>query len=340
MLRSGPLERRLSARNDAADRGAGSRGVRVMTPKMRLAAVAALLLLLAPERACRATLFSYTGSLQTYTVTTTGTYSFTVYGAAGGPGFTSTGGFIAGGYGTEVTGDITLTAGTVLDIVVGGVGGLGIPNQNYGGGGGGGSFVFVQGATNPLMVAGGGGGGGASGAAGGNGTGTSGQDASGGGAGGTSGLGGTGYTGGGGTGWFSPGSGGFGGGGGLGKSNSFGGGSGSSGTNSGGYGGGGGGSGFVSSPASLAGGGGGGGYSGGGGGGSGGGGGGGSYVGSAFTNITLTANVSNVDGSVTINGPPAPASAPEPSTILIGGTVVAVGLCVAGWRRRRAGRAA
>ena len=63
-----------------------------------------------------------------------------------------------GGLGAFVSGDISLTQGTALEIVVGGQGVNG--TDFYAGGGGGGSFVYVAGAPQPLAVAGGGGGGG------------------------------------------------------------------------------------------------------------------------------------------------------------------------------------
>lgn len=114
--------------------------------------------------------FSYTGTIQTETISSSGLYDITATGAAGGVGG---GGNIAGqgGLGAAVGGDIYLAAGTVLEILVGGKGtdGGGSPLNGQGGGGGGGSFVVetYNGATNilgnvVLAVAGGGGGGGGS----------------------------------------------------------------------------------------------------------------------------------------------------------------------------------
>ena len=60
-----------------------------------------------------------------------------------------------GGDGAVIRGDISLTAGATLEIVVGGEGG---DNAASGAGGGGASFVYVSGAAQPLVVAGGGGG--------------------------------------------------------------------------------------------------------------------------------------------------------------------------------------
>jgi hypothetical protein len=222
------------------------------------------------------TTFDATGSIQSETITNSGTYAITVDGAQGG----NIAGGGNGGLGAAVSGDIYLTAGTVLEIVVGGEGGAGERFES-GGGGGGGSFVFAGSDPNDLLndtllaVAGGGGGGGSQGAGGGGGTsGSSGNPVSGqqsdgqghGGADGAAGTGGTMTNGGGGGGYTGGSGGGFGDGETLGTS--FSGGAGNGG-GAGGFGGGGGGG---------LGGGGGGGYGGGGGGYStGSGGGGGSY---------------------------------------------------------------
>jgi hypothetical protein len=63
--------------------------------------------------------FTYTGSLVTFTVPTTDTYQILAFGAQGGSamGF----GFVGvGGWGVEIAGDFSLTAGTTLEIAVGG----------------------------------------------------------------------------------------------------------------------------------------------------------------------------------------------------------------------------
>ena len=110
--------------------------------------------------------FAYTGAIQTYTVPRTGVYEITVDGAQGGgsgPSQYVTGvGYgvgAPGGLGAVLSGNVLLTAGTKLDVLVGGQGGLGLLS----GGGGGGSFVFEtsngQPASQPLIAAGGGGGG-------------------------------------------------------------------------------------------------------------------------------------------------------------------------------------
>ena len=114
-----------------------------------LCAVASVLIGASPL--ANATSFSYTGSLQTFTVTTTGVYLLSAAGAQGGKGDTS------GGDGALLSGDFDLTSGTVLDIVVGGQGGS---HSLDAGGGGGGTFIYIKGTNTLLLAAGGGGGGG------------------------------------------------------------------------------------------------------------------------------------------------------------------------------------
>jgi hypothetical protein len=278
--------------------------------------------------------FTYSGSIQTFTVPETGTYAISVSGAQGGGAGTSD----PGGLGASLSGAVSLNQGTILYIVVG--------QQGAGNGGGGGSFVYVAGAPQPLAVAGGGGGaGGSSGFPVGAGQiTTSGQagfdfnnDGSGG-VGGSSGSGGGGgyngaiygQNGGGGGGWLGNGGPGIGldsAGGGDGPL-LFSGGTGVGGASNGGFGGGGGGS---------YGGGGGGGYSGGGGG-SGesanffnngfGGGGGGSYLDPSFTNILETAGFNSGNGEVTIAE-----VVPEPGTLAL--FIVVGAALLAGYRWRR-----
>jgi hypothetical protein len=63
--------------------------------------------------------FTYSGGLVTFTVPTTDTYQILAFGAQGGSamGF----GFVGvGGWGVEIAGDFSLTAGTTLEIAVGG----------------------------------------------------------------------------------------------------------------------------------------------------------------------------------------------------------------------------
>ncbi len=79
--------------------------------------------------------FNYTGAETTCMVPASGVYDVTAYGGQGGEG---NGGL--GGLGAEIGGDLNLTAGSILTILVGGVGGTGIgllPN------GGGGTFVVT-----------------------------------------------------------------------------------------------------------------------------------------------------------------------------------------------------
>ena len=128
------------------------------------------------------TIFSFTGGFQTYTAPTTGSYTIVAFGAQGGAS--------NGGDGAEIGGILSLTAGEMLRIAVGGQGG----SYGRGGGGGGGSFVVAPGVT-PLVIAGGGGGGAFYGPAGVGLTGTSGGNSNPAGApGGMSGLGGAGGT--------------------------------------------------------------------------------------------------------------------------------------------------
>lgn len=117
--------------------------------------------------------FNYTGGLQYYTVPYTGTYRLEAWGAQGGNGFKNDSPYHTklGGYTYR---DRSLSAGTVLTIVVGGMGGtpasegrVGSAGYNGGGcggcggcgGGGGATHIFNQ-TQNQLEVGAGGGGGG------------------------------------------------------------------------------------------------------------------------------------------------------------------------------------
>ena len=110
--------------------------------------------------------------VQNWTVPQTGIYRLT---ATGGDGASATEGAFAGGRGVTVAGDFFLTAGAVLQIVVGQHGQIGqgdrdraggnfvsqpvgdVDIEENNGGGGGGSFI-VDSVDNPLLIAGGGGG--------------------------------------------------------------------------------------------------------------------------------------------------------------------------------------
>src|SRR5579859_3390876 len=100
------------------------------------------------------TLFDFTGSVQSWTVPTTGLYQVDLWGARGGAWAGPLAG--PGGSGAQVGGQIELGAGTTYSIVVGGVGSGG--GGDTAAGGGGASWMFVPGAVLPLAVAGGGGG--------------------------------------------------------------------------------------------------------------------------------------------------------------------------------------
>jgi hypothetical protein len=97
--------------------------------------------------------FLFTGSIDSCTIGQTGTYSIDAFGAQGG----ADGQGQSGGLGAHAGGDIVLTAGEVLSILVGGAGGTG-SGGDFSGGGGGGSFVVLDAGTAFLAVAGGGGG--------------------------------------------------------------------------------------------------------------------------------------------------------------------------------------
>ncbi|MFH0888751.1 MAG: glycine-rich protein [Planctomycetota bacterium] len=105
-----------------------------------------------------------TGTIQSWTVPSNGTYRIEVWGAQGG----NAGGFNTdynGGLGARMRGDFTLTAGQTIRILVGqqGVGGRNSQGSSttnhFAAGGGGGTFVQNQ-TTSTLLIAAGGGGGG------------------------------------------------------------------------------------------------------------------------------------------------------------------------------------
>ena len=97
-----------------------------------------------------------TGTIQSWTVPSTGSYFIEAWGASGGRGESNSSLFGKGAY---VKATFSLTAGHVIKILVGQAG-AGVSNgNNYGGGGGGGSFVVNDTTGTPLLVAAGGNGG-------------------------------------------------------------------------------------------------------------------------------------------------------------------------------------
>jgi len=93
-------------------------------------------------------LVTVTAGIQYFTVPATGPYRIAAIGGQGG---------YNGGNGAYVSGDYTLTAGTILKVLVGQQGTSANNGSNGSGGGGGGSFVTST-ANVPYVVAGGGGG--------------------------------------------------------------------------------------------------------------------------------------------------------------------------------------
>lgn len=91
-----------------------------------------------------------TGTIQNWTVPVTGTYTIEANGAQGGSASSYS---YVGGLGARMKGDISLTAGTVLKILVGQMG------LNYANAGGGGGGTFVAKSDNTALVVAGGGGG-------------------------------------------------------------------------------------------------------------------------------------------------------------------------------------
>ena len=102
--------------------------------------------------------YNVTSGIQQWTVPFTGVYRFKVAGAKGGSWVVpSQGG--TGGWGAILNGDVLLTRGQVVNIVVGKQGANG-NTTGVGGGGGGGTFVYTGsvGGTGLIFAAGGGGG--------------------------------------------------------------------------------------------------------------------------------------------------------------------------------------
>lgn len=97
--------------------------------------------------------FSTSSGIQMWVVPTTATYRITAYGAQGGTGYLNN----AGGLGAKIQGDVLLTQGTQIKILVGQ---RGTTNTSIGGAGGGGGTFVATSSNSPIIVAGGGGGGG------------------------------------------------------------------------------------------------------------------------------------------------------------------------------------
>src|SRR5438045_3388578 len=114
-------------------------------PKLKPILLSAAAALALAHSAVAATTFNYSGAIDSWTVPTTGFYQILAWGAQGSNWPDSANLFPVGtgGRGAEVGGDVFLTAGATLFIVVGGVGRGG---GDTGGGGGGGSWVFTEGA--------------------------------------------------------------------------------------------------------------------------------------------------------------------------------------------------
>lgn len=89
-----------------------------MVKSSRLVLTAAALLA-TPAAWASPMVYSFTGSLQSFTAVEAGTYVFTAFGAQGGS-VTVAG--TAGGLGASVDAQFSLSAGTTLSIVVGGAG--------------------------------------------------------------------------------------------------------------------------------------------------------------------------------------------------------------------------
>lgn len=102
--------------------------------------------------------FNNSNGVQIWTVPEDASYQFTVAAARGATGASGT---TPGGSGAIISGIVYLSAGTLLNIVVGQIGIDGTSAAGRGGGGGGGSFVYTGAiAGNGLIFAAGGGGGG------------------------------------------------------------------------------------------------------------------------------------------------------------------------------------
>lgn len=102
--------------------------------------------------------FSYTGSEQSFDVTKSTDVQFLIWGAGGADGMTN--GSTGGGTGAFVAGEMTVSAGTTIKVIVGGGGQRTTSGAYMAGGGGGYSGIFLTSVShgNSLLIAGGGGG--------------------------------------------------------------------------------------------------------------------------------------------------------------------------------------
>jgi len=136
-----------------------------------------VILLFSVRALAQSSTFNYTGSVQSYTVPVTGTFTIDMAGGAGGSGDGGSGGSAwAGGLGGRVVCSLSVTAGQVLSIIVAGAGttqttaatapggylgggnGTSLTTDSYTGGGGGGASYIITGGDS-IIIAGGGGGG-------------------------------------------------------------------------------------------------------------------------------------------------------------------------------------
>jgi len=98
--------------------------------------------------------FTYTNTVQSWTVPCATQITITANGGQGGSGV-----YGSGGLGAKISGTFTVTPGNVLDIVVGQWQQYSLSGPYYSAGGGGGTYVWNSASTTlPMIVAGGGGG--------------------------------------------------------------------------------------------------------------------------------------------------------------------------------------
>ncbi|WP_179864645.1 glycine rich domain-containing protein [Bacillus toyonensis] len=99
--------------------------------------------------------FQYTGNVQSFTVPYTGTYKLTTWGAQGGDNGTETfpGNSDQGGLGGYAEGDVSLTKGETIYVVVGGQGENAVNDENKGGYNGGGDSSWGSGGGGATHIA-------------------------------------------------------------------------------------------------------------------------------------------------------------------------------------------